>query len=82
MTGGRSPLERLHGHLRDGDTAEALKLAARFKNLGPQRDRIQRGAAAITRPEFYRDLGWDPDALVEDGVAAVVERYGTEMRES
>lgn len=58
-----------------GDDREALRLAASFPHLGPQREAISRGWQAAQRPDFYRELGQDPDAHVAAGVAAVRERY-------
>ena len=35
-----------------------------------------RGWQAIQSPDFYRELGLDPDSLVAAGVAAIRKRYG------
>jgi hypothetical protein len=61
-----------------GEWHEALRLAASWPRLGEHKRRIEQGWAAMSRPDFYRELGHDPDALVADGVAALRERYGTE----
>ena len=57
------------------DNCEALRLAARFQHLGVHKDAIQRGWAACSRPDFYRQLGKDPEQLIAMGVAAVRARY-------
>jgi hypothetical protein len=53
----------------------ALKLAAKSKVLGKHRDAIQKAWSAIQRPDVYRELGQDPDALIAAGIAALKERY-------
>jgi len=60
---------------RAGNKAEALRLAAKFPQLGEHKERITRGHQARLRPDFYRELGQDPDALFADGLAAMLERY-------
>lgn len=61
--------------LRAGDRRGALRIAARFPQLGDQKERITRGWQAVQSPDVYREMGHDPDALVADGVAALYERY-------
>lgn len=63
--------------------ADALKLAASFQQLGEHKAAITRAADALKHPDFYRQLGKDPDALVQLGIAALRARYitkGTPMK--
>lgn len=57
------------------DKHTALRVAASFQHLGEHKAAITRGWAALQRPEFYREIGQDPDALVVAGMAAVRARY-------
>lgn len=68
-------LARLLDLMAAGDARGALKLAASFKRLGAQEERIRKGWEAAARPDFQREIGRDPDALVEDGFRALRERY-------
>lgn len=61
--------------LAAGNGCEALRLAAKFPHLGEHKVAITRGWQACSRPDFYRQLGYDPEALIAAGVAAVKERY-------
>jgi len=54
---------------------EAIRLAAKFPRLGVQEKTIMRAHEAITRPAFQRQLGRDPEQLIEAGKVALVERY-------
>lgn len=55
---------------------EALLQAAKFQNLGPQRDRILSAKEAYLRPAFQESLGKDPAVLIADGLKALSERFG------
>ena len=57
------------------DWTGALRMAAKFPQLGAQREAIQLGWSALSQPGFYRQIGKDPDALVRAGVQALKERY-------
>lgn len=57
------------------DWRTALRLAARFRHLGDAHRAIQQAWASLQRPDFYRELGLDPAALQEAGVAALRSRF-------
>jgi len=59
-----------------GDKSGALRIAAKFQELGEHKEAISRAWQAIQDPEFYRAIGKDPAALIEAGYAALKERYG------
>lgn len=69
-------LSMLIGRWEAGDRLGALRIAAKFHDLGDHQEQITRGWAAHTHPDFYRSLGDDPDALVQAGYTALAERYG------
>ncbi len=69
-------LSQLKQHMADGDSRAALKLAASFSQLGQQKVAITRAWNAITSPAFYREIGRNPDKLIEQGLEAIQERYG------
>lgn len=68
--------------LAAGDDRTALRVASSFQHLGKHKAAITRGWAALQRPDFYRELGQNPDALVAEGLAAVRERYIDEAPKS
>lgn len=71
-----SGIEKIRAAADSGDWQEALRVAAKFPELGDHRDRIQKAWSANRNPDFYRELGRDPADLFADGVAALKERYG------
>ena len=71
-----SGLQKLKRLMVDGDHVSALQLAAKWPRLGHHKDMIQRAWAAVAHPDFYRQLGEDPDKLVALGIQAIQERYG------
>jgi hypothetical protein len=58
-----------------GRFREAIARASKFQDLGDHRDRILSAREAYERPEFQRQLGKNPDALIAAGIAALKERY-------
>lgn len=71
----RTQLSILLEHMAAGRWPEALKLAARWQNLGEEKEAITRGKDALVHPEFYKQLGKNPDELVQEGIAALKRRY-------
>lgn len=74
-------LGRLKELWASGDLHGALRIAARFPMLGTHRDAILQGWAARMNPDFYRQLGEDPEAIANRGLEAVAARYGLETRQ-
>lgn len=64
--------------LESGRLREAVLRAAKFQDLGEQRERILSAREAYQRPDFQKQIGKDPLALINDGIAALRERYGAE----
>ena len=73
--GYRSQLSILIEHMQAERWPEALKMAAKWHDLGAHKAAIERGATALEHPEFYKQLGQDPDALVATGIDALKHRY-------
>lgn len=69
-------LARLRGYWALGDSTAVLRLAASWHQLGDAKADIERGWAAVQYPEFYREMGREPDLLIAAGIAAVRRRYG------
>lgn len=70
-------IDRLRSLMAAGDWPAALSLAASFPQLGQERAAIVRGHEAHVHPRFYRQLGHDPEALVQKGIAALRSKYGS-----
>lgn len=70
-----SKLSTLRDAAGRGDWIAALRIAAKFPQLGEHKEAITRAWAAIQNPQFYRDIGKEPDALIEEGVEALKARY-------
>ena len=69
-------ISKLRAYMAAGDHRAALKLAAGWGRLGDHKAPITRGWAALQSPQFYTDIGQDPDALVAAGLDAIRQRYG------
>ena len=72
----RRALDRLIEYMRAEDWDRALSLASKWRQLGDERDAIISGHSANTSADFYRQIGKDPSAMVQEGIAALKRRYG------
>lgn len=59
-----------------GDWRGATLFAAKFPQLGARRAAILSAREAYLRPGFQRQIGKDPEALIEAGRAALLGRFG------
>lgn len=59
-----------------GDWAKALRIAAKFPQLGEHKKAIITAHECIVHPGFYSQLGKCEAQLIEDGKAALRARYG------
>ena len=71
--GNKAELQAL---MSSGRWREAITMAARFQTLGIHKERILRAREAYQRPDFQRELGKDPEALILDGVEALKAGWG------
>jgi hypothetical protein len=67
--------EKVRELLRDRRFVEALKIAKGFRHLGDHKKTIQRGWDAHTNPRFARSLNRDPQALLDQAIAALLDLY-------
>ena len=75
-------LAEIRAAMAANDWDKALQIAARFQRLGPQKVAIQRAADILLRPDFYRQLGYDVDAVRAEGIAALKERFSKSWDDS
>src|SRR5262245_22922149 len=68
-------LARIREAMRAGNWDEAVTIASRFQRLGEEAEVISRAANAIKNPDIYKELGYDPAELKEQGIAALKRRY-------
>lgn len=69
-------LSQVAAHYAAGRYKEALAIAARFPQLGQERDAILEAHGAYANPRFCAQLGKDPVALQNLGILALAQKYG------
>lgn len=57
------------------DYQKALAIAARFPQLGKERDAILEAHGAYTNPRFAQQLGKDTGVLIHTGIEALRTKY-------
>ena len=58
-----------------GDQIGALRIAARFFDRSIDTRAFKRGIDAYNNPDFYRQLGKDPEQIVRDALDALGKRF-------
>lgn len=71
----QTKLSKLKDCAATGDWAGALRIAAKFPELGQHKADIVRAHECLVNPAFYRQLGRDPEACVNAGIDALRTRY-------
>lgn len=69
-------LSKLKAAAAEGDWCRAISIASKFAELGEHRAAIMQAREAYCRPAFQKQIGRDPQKLIEAGIAALKERYG------
>lgn len=68
-------LDKLKAAALAGNWAGALRIAARFPQLGKERGAILDAHLALTNPRFCVGIKKDPAVLFDAGVAALRTKY-------
>ena len=66
----------LRAYMAAGDWRCAVLLAAKFPRLGAARNAVLDAREAYLRPDFQRQLGRDPEALIATGREAMIKQWG------
>lgn len=72
----QTKLSMVQAAMRSADWAQAIRIAARFRDLGDQRGAILDAQMALQNPRFLTQLRKDPQACIEAGKQALIDRYG------
>lgn len=61
------------------DWKKALSIAAKFHDLGVYKADIVRAHECIHYPDFYKQLGKNPEKLIQKGITALKIRYASKL---
>jgi hypothetical protein len=67
--------ELIRTALDRGDWLSALRVASRFHDRSDDTLTFKRGFDAYRHPDFYRQLGKDPEKLVDAAVTRLLARF-------
>jgi hypothetical protein len=59
-----------------GDRVGALRIAARFFDRSTATKAFKRGMDAHNHPDFYRQLGKEPEQITTDALEVLARRFG------
>ena len=72
----QTKLSQLKEAYAAGNFAKSIRIAAKFHDLGAQRNAILDAHTAITNPRWMVGLGKDVDVAIANGISALQIRYG------
>lgn len=72
----KTKLAQLREKMAADDWRGAVLFAAKFQDLGAERNAILSAREAYLRPDFQRQLGRDVGGLIAAGKLALLRRYG------
>jgi hypothetical protein len=72
----KTKLAQVQEMMAASDWRGAVLMAAKFADLGAQRNAILSAREAYLRPAFQKQIGRDVDALIAAGIAACNKRFG------
>lgn len=61
--------------IAEGKLHKALAMASKFQRLGAHREAIVLGHDAHAHADMYRQMGKNPEDLVNAGISALLARY-------
>ena len=67
--------DRIRAAWAAGDCIGALRIAAKFFDRSDETKSFKRGMDAYNNPDFYRQLGKDPDLMVTLAVKLLQKRF-------
>jgi hypothetical protein len=67
--------DRIRAAWAVGDRIGALRIAARFFDRSEATKAFKRGMDAHNNPEFYRQIGKDPDSLLSAALQLLARRF-------
>jgi hypothetical protein len=69
-------VDKLRDAWLSGDQIDALRIAARFFDRSQDTKAFKRGMSAYNNPDFYRQLGKEPEQIVRDALEVLRRRFG------
>lgn len=61
------------------DWKKSLSISAKFHDLGEYKADIVRAHEAIHHPDFYKQIGKNPEKLIQIGIKALKIRYSSKL---
>ena len=71
----RSKTEQIRAAWAAGDRVGALRIAARFFDRSADTKTFKRGMDAHNNPNFYRQIGKEPELLVRNALEVLARRF-------
>jgi hypothetical protein len=70
-----SKMSQIRSAWAAGDRIGALRIAARFFDRSEDTKSFKRGMDAHNHPDFYRQIGCDPEQILADALESLATRF-------
>jgi hypothetical protein len=70
-----SKISKVRAAWAAGDRISALRIAARFFDRSADTKSFKRGMDAHNHPDFYRQLGKDPEQILAEALGSLARRF-------
>jgi lipopolysaccharide biosynthesis regulator YciM len=71
----KTKLDTLKEAFLNKDYKKAISIASKFPRLGNEKEAIKLAQDCITNPSFYKQMGYDINKCVNNGIIALANKY-------
>lgn len=71
-----SKTSKIKNHIEAGDYKKAISIASKFFDKSDRTKLYKQAQSAINNPSFYRQIGKDPDAIINEAIKTLSLEYG------
>jgi len=68
-------LDKLKEAFKNKDFNKAISIASKFPRLGEEKHAIKLAQDCITNPAFYKQLGYNIENKIKEGINAIAKKY-------
>lgn len=67
--------QKIRNALLSGDEITAVKIASKFFDKSEVTSQCKDAASAMLNPSFYRQIGKDPEIIINNAVASLKDKF-------
>lgn len=68
-------LDKLKEAFKNKDFKKVISIASKFPRLGKEKDAVKLAQDCTINPLFYKQLGYNIEKSIQDGIDAIAKKY-------